>query len=206
MAHEFILTHVDACLHIANTDLYVIFNHILGGDLKTAWATAVARLAANNRTIANFPSHVCMFLHTFLPLNTFLIQQEYLNNSIKPMFMDCYAFSSHLNLINTLSKYLPGSNTDTLFTTNTAKKNASYKLMLPDWQLKFNGTGNALDNVDYTLASLVDFIEQQHLYFNTKQDAKKKHSQSSYSPSTSYSCGGPIHPPPPPPPPPPPLP
>ena len=70
--------------------------------------------------------------------------------------------------------------------------------MLSNWQLKFNGTSNALDSATYTLASLINFMEQQHLYFDAKQDAKKKSPHFSYSSGTSDSHGGPVHPPPPP--------
>jgi hypothetical protein len=109
-----------------------------------------------------------------LPSNSFFIQQEYFHGASKPFDLTCFAANSRLKLLNTLSAYLPGSGGLKCFETKTTFKNAYYRLMLSAWQFKFDSTGNRLDNDNYTIDDLVQFMEQQRLHYNALQSARTR--------------------------------
>ena len=162
----------------------------MGGDLRTTWDQTVAELlqtlvpptaaalaaavaaglppppAANwVRTDANFlMDGVPHFLHRFFPSNAFLIQQEYIRTTMKPKALDVYALSGRLRLLNTLSQYLPGSGNLSMFTTSIDEKNAFFRMMLPQWQLKFSESGHELDDPTYSYDRLVQFMANQQVY------------------------------------------
>ena len=93
--HEFQDSCIDARLHVATTHHYTLIREVLGGDLRTTWDTYVATIADADRNDDNWPTHVRTYLRNFLPANAFLLQGEYLNQSIKPKAMDCYTLNSH---------------------------------------------------------------------------------------------------------------
>ena len=53
-------------------------------------------------------------------------------------------------------------------------KNAIYRLMLPQWQLNFNASGNQLDNNNYSITCLFAHMEQQQLHYNAQEELKKR--------------------------------
>ena len=92
----------------------------------------------------------------------------------KPFTMSCYELASQLRLLNTLSIYLPGSGGSLLYPDDTTMKNAFYCLMLPQWRLNFDDSGNQLDNTNYTINRLISYMEQQHLHYNAQEELKKR--------------------------------
>ena len=54
-------------------------------------------------------------------------------NIMKPCPMDCCALSGQHCLINMLSTYMLGSGGNSLYPSETVKKNANFQLMLPEW-------------------------------------------------------------------------
>ena len=141
--------------------------------------------------IALTPTGPCTSMPTyanFLPANKFLLQGEYLNQSIKPKAMDCYTLNSHLGLMNTLSILLPGSGGNQLLPDTLSHKNMFFKLMLAEWQLKLTSNGIVLDDANYTINQLVDFMEQQHIFWDAEQEAKQR--RHNYQPGryNSYNC------------------
>ena len=185
--HEFNDACADARLHIAWADRYTKIRDVLGGDLRTAWDNHINGIQVADCTQANWPEHVRQFVRFYLPSNAFLLQKEYLSNTVKPKNMDCYTLNSRLGLINSLSIFMPGSGGNQLLDDDTAKKNAFFKLMLPDWQLKHTSNGHVLDNNAYTLTMLVDFMEQQRIFYDAEQDAKRRHAN--YNPGRFNSYG-----------------
>lgn len=167
--------YIDACdtarLHCSDADRYTHMRDILGGDLRTTWDTVAASRTTKND--ANFLIDIRKFMANYVPSNAFLIEQEYFNTAKKPYNLDCYSAVARLRLINTLCTYLPGSSGAELFPNPTAVKNAFYKMMLPEWQLKFDGTGNLLDDNTYSLQNLVNFMEQCRLFHDAQQAARR---------------------------------
>eukprot|EP00536_Pseudo-nitzschia_multiseries_P014618 jgi/Psemu1/39475/gm1.39475_g len=104
-----------------------------------------------------------------------------MSNGTKTYHMNCFAAAGHIRLINILSVHLPGSGGMKLFPTKTTMKNAFFHLMLPSWQLKFNETGNQLDDAAYPLHRLVAFIEQQRLHHDAGQVARHSNCRSAYN-------------------------
>ena len=153
------------------------------------------------------------YLRNFLPTNAFLLQGKYLNQSIKPKAMDCYTLNSRLGLMNTLSVLLPGSGGNQLLPDTLSRKNMFFKLMFAEWQLKLTSNGIVLDNANYTINQLVDFMEQQCIFWDAEQEAKQhcrnhqprcynSYNHESYAPGHFGSClpnngsgRGPPHPP-----------
>ena len=162
--HEFQDGCIDARLHVATTHRYTLIREVLGGDLRTTWDTYVATIADADRNDANWPTHMRTYLRNFLPANAFLLQGEYLNQPIKPKAMDCYTLNSRLGLMNTLSILLLGSGGNQLLPDTLSRKNTFFKLMLAEWQLKLTSNGIVLDDANYTINQLVDFMEQQRIF------------------------------------------
>ena len=102
--------------------------------------------------------------------------------------MDCYTLNSHLGLMNTLSILLPGSGGNQLLPDTLSHKNTFFKLMLAEWQLKLTSNGIVLDDANYTINQLVDFMEQQHIFWDAEQEAKQH--RHNYQPGcyNSYNC------------------
>ena len=160
--HEFVHACRDNRLHINNEDRYVELRHVLGGDLRRAWDHLVDTFEEGDLTNANFPEHLRLLVRRFCPSNSFVVQREYFFRAKKPYGMDCYNLWGRLALLNTLSQYLPGSNGAVLFADDASKKEAFYRLMLPEWQTAFDNTGRRLDDPTCSLVQLMDFMEQQH--------------------------------------------
>ena len=194
-------------------EIYDNFRLTLGGDLRTTWDQPVAELLqtlvpptaaalatavaaglppppATNwvRTDANFLTDgVPHFLRRFFPSNAFLIQQKYTRTTMKPKALDVYALSGRLRLLNTLSQYLPGSGNLSMFTTSIDEKNAFFRMMLPQWQLKFSESGHELDDPTYSYDHLVQFMANQQVY----HDAALVASSRMQPPSRpSFICSG----------------
>ena len=212
---------IDACLHVSITHCYTLIRRVLGGDLHTTWDTYVATIADADRNDANWPTHIRTYLRNFLPANVFLLKGEYLNQSIKPKAMDCYTLNSRLGLMSTLSILLPGSGGNQLLPDTLSRKNAFFKLMLAEWQLKLTSNGIVRDDANYTINQLVDFMEQQRIFWDAEQEAKQRrrnhhpghhssHNRESYAPGrfdpARPTMDQAVSPPPRPPPPPPPQP
>ena len=190
---EFVDACDDARLHIHDAARYIEIRHILGGDLRSKWDLTSAAIPDADKTDANFHDHLITFLRKSLPANAFLLQQEYFNQAVKPMGIDCYECSGRLLLLNSLSAFLPGSAGNVLFTDDTSKKNAFYKLMLPDWQLTFTSAGHRLDDNAYTFDRLVDFMEQQRLFFDAMQESRRRrdaYNNQGQRYNNSYARGG----------------
>ena len=172
--HEFQDGCIDTRLHVDTPHRYTLIREVLGGDLRTTWDTYVATIADADRNDDNWPTHMRTYLRNFLPANAFLLQGEYLNQSIKPKAMDCYTLNSRLGLMNTLSVLLPGSGGNQLLPDALSRKNKFFKLMLAEWQLKLTSNGVVLDNANYTINQLVDFMEQQRIFWDAEQEAKQR--------------------------------
>lgn len=171
--HEYIDICGDENLKLNNSMRYKKAREILGGDLRAAWDDHIAQYAVALRTNADFPAHIREFLQGYLPSNSFLHQGEYLLQAKKPFGMNCYETASRLRLINKLSIYLPGSNGNKLYTDDLALKNAFFRLMLDQWQLRFEETGRQLDDATYTMQNLISFMEQQRIYYNANINSNR---------------------------------
>ena len=101
--------------------------------------------------------------------------------------------------MNTLSVLLPGSGGHQLVPDTLSRKNTFFKLMLAEWQLKLTSNGIVLDDANYTINQLVDFMEQQRIFWDAKQEAKQcrcnhhpgrhnSHNCESYAPGRFGSC------------------
>jgi len=80
-------------------------------------------------------------------LNSYQLQDEHLRTTKRPYAMDCYALSSRLGIINTLSAHLPGSGGAVLYATPAQLKNAYFRMMLDPWQLKFDTSGDSIERL-----------------------------------------------------------
>ena len=186
--HEFQDGCIDARLHESIAHHYTLIREVLGGNLRTTWDTYVATIADADHNDANWPTHIRTYLRNFLPTNAFLLQGEYLNQSIKPKAMDCYTLNNRLGLMNTLSVLLPGSGGNQLLPDTLSCKNTFLKLMLTKWQLKLTSNGIVLDDANYTINQLVDFMEQQRIFWDAEQEAKQCHCNHHPGCHSSHNC------------------
>ena len=147
---------------------------VLRGDVQATWDEHIKNILPTNQENASFIKNCRSFLLNFLPSNSFLVQEEYFYNTTTSFNLSCFATASRLRLINNLTVYLPGSGGQKLYNTETAMKNAFYKLMHPNWQLQFTNTGHDLSDSNYTLQKLVSFMEQQRLFQQTTQPRKQQ--------------------------------
>eukprot|EP00536_Pseudo-nitzschia_multiseries_P017088 jgi/Psemu1/49250/gm1.49250_g len=126
----------------------------------------------------HYAKNIRNFLALFLPSKVFLVQQECMLHATKPHHLNCFAAAGRLCLINILSVHLPGSNRQQfLYHDKTSMKNVFYPLMFPAWQLKFNKTGNQLEDNLYPFQRLVAFMEQQHLHHDAGQAARQNNNR-----------------------------
>eukprot|EP00536_Pseudo-nitzschia_multiseries_P015095 jgi/Psemu1/41236/gm1.41236_g len=167
-------------LNIKNDAKHYKLGEVLGGDLMFTWDEIVNEAGLRIQD-ADFTNNLNAFISLFLPSNAFLIQQEYMANATKTYHMNCFAAAGRLRLINILSVHLPGSGGTRLFPNKTSMKNSFFRLMLPTWQLKFNETGNQLDDLTFPLHRLVAFMGQQRLHHDANQVSWQSNRQSSYS-------------------------
>lgn len=174
-------------LNIQDESMHKKVFDIIGGDLRIIWKDLL--ILATNKLTAAFVTNTRTFLSKFLPSKSFLIQQEYLISATKPFSVNCFVPARCLRLINNLSIYLPGSNGKHLFEDDTSFKNAFYRIMLPDWQFKFNSTGMQLDDANYHDDQLVAFMEQQRILQDTTQASSRRTNRPARSshPSTGYN-------------------
>jgi len=178
--HDFKQASNKDLLDLEDEKLHTKAREIIGGELKSTWDDVVAKaLAINtqaNPTIstADFTKNVRQFLRAYMPSNAFNIQRDYMVLAAKPFNMSCYELASRLRLLNTLSVYLPGSGGTQLFPDDTAMKNAIYRLMLPQWQLNFDASGNELDDNNYSITRLVAYMEQQRLHYDAQEELKQR--------------------------------
>ena len=173
--HEFQDGCIDAHLHVATTHRYTLIRKVLGGDLHTTWDTYVATIADADHNGANWPTYLRTYLCNFLPTNAIFLHGEYLNQSIKPKAMDCYTLNSRLGLMSTYSVLLPGSGGNQILPDTLSHNSTFFKLMLTEWQLKLTSNGIVLDNANYTFNQLVEFMEQQLIFWDAEQEAKQHH-------------------------------
>ena len=188
VVHEYNDAIAASRLHFTTgADIYDNFRLTLGGDLRTTWDQVVTELLQTQvpdgagghnpwtKTAANFITDgVSKFLRRFFPSNSFLIQGEYMRLVMKPKVLDVYAVSGRARLINTLSRYLPGSGGNKLYNTPLEEKNAFFRMMLPAWQLKFTESGQELDDPNYTYDRLVQFMANQQLYHDATLQAQRQ--------------------------------
>lgn len=172
--HEFTDACADTNLHINNGDRYVEIRHVLGGDLKNTWDAVIANIAAADRTNANWEEHLRRFTRRFFNADAFVLQGEYLANARKPYGMDVYAVAGRLSLVSMLAKYLPGSNGNELFTTATQRKNGLFRVMPPQWQLRFASSGHSLDDDAYSYENLTDFLDALARLHNIEQSYRNQ--------------------------------
>ena len=173
--HDFKQASNKQLLDLQDLELHTKARKILGGKLKLTWDSIVASATTASKTAtADFPNNVQQFLLAYMPSNAFNIQRDYMVLASKPFTMSCYELASQLRLLNTLSIYLPGSGGSLLYPDDTTMKNAFYCLMLPQWRLNFDDSGNQLDNTNYTINRLISYMEQQHLHYNAQEELKKR--------------------------------
>ena len=129
----------------------------------------------------NFLVDVRTFVHHHCPSNAADLFKTYLADpkTVKPHDFDCYKTRSHLELLNKLSRFLPGAGGDPIFNTDLALRNAFFQLMLDPSQLKFTENGNST-KAPMTIDWMVDFFEQQRIHYNARQ-ASPRCSRGGYS-------------------------
>ena len=81
--------------------------------------------------------------------------------------VSCHKLASQLCLLNTLSIYLPGAGGNQLYPGDTT-------IMLPQWQLNFDASGNQLDDTNYSITCLIAYMEQQRVHHDTHEELKKR--------------------------------
>lgn len=189
--HEFLYACDDARLHVAIADRYTKLTEVLGGDLRVTWNDILNGIDAADRTVANFPAHIRLLTSKILPNDSYTLLDDYLRTAKKPYSMDCYTVSGRLTLLNALSAYLPGSNGAVLFPDAVSRKRAFFRLMLPEWQLAFNGSGHTLDDAAYSYDQLVEYMDQQRIFHNARSEARQREmrQQTRTAPYNSYGGG-----------------
>ena len=185
--HEYIHHCDDARLHLHDADRYSKVQDVLGGDLRSTWNAL--NIPAADQTDANFPGHLRTFISELVPNNSYQLIDDYLRSAKKPFEMDCYTCAGRLTLLSSLSAYLPGSNGNEICPDAATKKQAFYRLMLEQWQLAFDGSGHTLDDAAYTMNQLVEYMEQQRIFYNARQTDRRNRNPRSqnYYPTQSSS-------------------
>ena len=180
---EYLETCPDNILHIHDADRYENFRQIIGGSMKTAWTQIVSEDRPNpaQRTDHNFLIDVRTFDRRHCPSNAADLFKTYLADpkTVKPHDFDCYKTRSRLELLNKLSRFLPGAGGDPIFNTDLSLRNVFFQLMLDPWQLKFTENGNSTED-PMTIDCMVDFFEQQRIHYNARQ-ASPRRSHGTYS-------------------------
>ena len=180
---EYLENSPDNILHIHDADRYKNFRQIIGGSMKPAWTQIVSEDRPNpaQRTDDNFPVDVRTFVRRNCPSNAADLFKTYLADpkTVKPHDFDCYETCSRLELLNKLSRFLPGAGGDPIFNADLAFCNAFFQLMLDPWQLKFTENGNS-NEAPMTINRMVDFFELQCIHYNARQ-ASPRRSRGGYS-------------------------
>ena len=180
---EYLETCPDNILHIHDADRYENFRQIIGGSMKTVWTQIVSEDRPNpaQRTDHNFLIDVRTFVRRHCPSNAADLFKTYLADpkTVKPHDFDCYETRSRLELLNKLSRFLPGAGGDPIFNTDLSLRNAFFQLMLDPWQLKFTENGNSTE-APMTIDRMVNFFEQQRIHYNARQ-ASPRRSRGNYS-------------------------
>lgn len=171
--HSFVKACDDNRLKLKDAARHDRAKEVLGLDLQERWELMVAAAGAAVQD-ADFVKNTRTFLMAFLPPNAFNIQKKYLDQASKPFNMDCYTACSRLRTLNNISVYLPGSNGRKLFDDDASFKGAFYNLMLPEWQLRFDATGNTTDDPAYTIERLTTFMEQQRLHYDAAMESRRR--------------------------------
>lgn len=148
-------------LNIHDKDRHTMASQVLCGDLSASWEMTIA--AATNTDDADFVSNARAFLTKYMPSNAFHVQEQYMCEITKPFDNDCFHAASRLRLINNISIYLPGSGGSKLFQDETSLKCAFYRMMPTEWQMKFDETGNVLQDPNYDLNRIMQFMENLRL-------------------------------------------
>lgn len=172
--HEYVRVCNDAYLHLHDADRYAKVSDVLGGDLRITWDALLTNIQAAARVDANFLGDLREFVRKLVSNNAYQLLDDYLRAAKKPYDMDCYTCFGRLTLLNTLSTYLPGSNGNPLFADDQAMKQAFYRLMLSQWQLAFDTSGNRTDDPNYTMNQLTEFMEQQRIFHNAREEDRRR--------------------------------
>ena len=180
---EYLETCPDNILHIHDADRYENFRQIIGGSMKTLLTQIVNEDRPNpaQHTDHNFLIDVRTFVRRHCPSNAADLFKTYLADpkTVKPNDFDCYETRSRLELLNKLTRFLPGAGGDPIFITDLSLRNAFFQLMLDPWQLKFTENGNSTED-PMTLDRMVDFFEQQRIHYNARQGSPRR-SRGTYS-------------------------
>ena len=184
--YEFTDACGDARLHIHNADRYTALRKVIGGTLKSSWDTIVQEIPDAEKVDARWGGHLRLLTRTFCPSNSFQALDEYLRQATKPFNMDCYTVAARIQLLSRLSQYLPGSSGAQLYTEGLQMKNAFFRVMLPDWQIRFTETGRTLDDNTYTLQHLVDFMEQRRIFHDAQKPKRPRYEGNNYYQGNGY--------------------
>ena len=198
--HEFVRVCADDYLHLHDEERYNKVSDVLGGDLRITWDALRTNILQVNRTDANFAGHLREFVRKLVSNNSYQLLDDYLRSAKKPYEMDCYTCAGRLTLLSTLSAYLPGSNGTELFPNEQNMKQAFYRLMLSQWQLAFDTSGNRTDDPAYTMNQLTEFMEQQRIFHNAREEDRRRQNRqarqmvprasSQFSPQQQYQNPG----------------
>ena len=176
--HEFLDACSDARLNASDTHRWALFRQVLGGDLRITYDEVYEIItndaAFTQQTDETFRQRLLpAFIQRFLPTNSFLIQKEYMQYTVKPYAYDVFSTSNRFRLLNVLSAYLPGSANNPMFNTDADRKMAFFRLMLPEWQVNFATSGHTIDDAGYTYHQLVQYMATQETVYNAKYQAQR---------------------------------
>ena len=165
---------------------YAKIRLIFGGDIALEWQRLMReRIAglpngAADLTDVHFTTDLNNLVCIYLGPTSFEDQREYLNTTVKPFNMSCEVLASRLRVVNTLSRYLPGSNNTTIAPNATAMKRLYYKMMPNSWKLEFAKSTRTLDDATYTLIDLSRFMAV-HEAISKSSNKRPASSPSSFS-------------------------
>lgn len=145
------------------------FRQILGGPARDKWDTEAT--AIGGITNAHFNQCIQNFIFRYIDRTALPDQCAYLAGTKKPYRLNCRELGSRLETINELLRLINGG--DSPFT-HEQLKYTYYSMMLTSWQTTFVASGIQLDDPNYTLQNLVQYMSAQEAAHNATTESRNR--------------------------------
>ena len=149
-------------LNLSNGSLkFEFFPQLLSGQARRHWDAAAGPYAAN-QTNNTFQTAMEEWLANYMEDTAYMDQKEYFVNATKAFSMTVKETASRIKQIVayvTMMPGYPGGAVD-VYTENELKM-VFYRVMRPNWKVKFDASGNDITDAGYTWENLVRWMGAQ---------------------------------------------
>ncbi len=149
-------------LSLTNGSLrFEFFPQLLSGQARRHWDAAAAPFAAA-LTNANFDTAIEEWLSNYLEPTAYSDQKEYFVTATKAFSMSVKETASRIKQIVAYMVMMPGyPGGGAAVYTDAELKTVFYRIMRPQWKVKFDASGNDITDVNYTWDNLVRWMSAQ---------------------------------------------